>query len=183
MLHFENNFNARFYVWSVYSKKINLKLWTLVYSVNSPSPKPSSFPVLLKRFVSSPRIFSNQAFNRTTILHLLGCSSVLKNSENGQYVHLGPLLMYKKEIYSSGKIFDLFHVHSVTEFRGRHCSGVPWYWISNAKAHQLTLKVNTNEFWRCVNALNRIIRGSWSLWSSWPHSEELQEGISLFAST
>ena len=96
MLHFENNFNARFYVWSVYSKKINLKLWTLVYSVNSPSPKPSSFPVLLKRFVSSPRIFSNQAFNRTTILHLLGCSSVLKNSENGQYVHLGPLLMYKK---------------------------------------------------------------------------------------
>ena len=66
--------------------------------------------------VLSPRICSNQAFNRTTMLSLSECSGVLKNSENGQNMPLGPFSMYKKNC-SSGK-----NEHGTTKFVSYQCN-------------------------------------------------------------
>ena len=53
--------------------------------------------LLLRRLILSLRFCSNQAFNRTIILPLLGCSGVLKNCEKCQNMPLRPLFMYTKD--------------------------------------------------------------------------------------
>ena len=88
-------------------------------------------PLLLERLFSSLEFVQIKLSTGPLFYLFWVCFGVLKNIvKNGQNMHLGPFfhvqnkLQFRQKWARSCTIWDFFHFHSATEFRGRHCSSV-----------------------------------------------------------